>query len=180
MTVSSNKCKRDRPPFLHEWDSFKISSMKLKLHWILRASDPLNKFRGIKKRLFFFYFILTNFGNQKKSLWPPIIEQNAPSICNVLGLISVLLENIYVSLALFGEGNVISIVLLKKCAESAFYLFFFCPIWGLFFYYYYSWIFFFFFFTSSLSIMFSGNRKQNEHQQAWIVPLQANACLLRR
>lgn len=68
---------------------------------------------------------LSNFGNQKISLWPPVIEQKAPNMCEVLGCFSVLLESINVSLALFGEGNVISIVLLKKCAESAFLSFFF-------------------------------------------------------
>lgn len=78
--------------------------------------------------------------------------------------------NIYVSIALFGDGNVISIVLLKKmCRERIFIFLFvqfeFCLL-GILFFIVIIIIDFFFFFTSSLSIMFSGNRKQNKHQQA--------------
>lgn len=55
MTVSSNKCKGNFP--LSEWDdSFEISSIKQKLYWILQVSDPLNKFRGIKEKVFFFFY----------------------------------------------------------------------------------------------------------------------------
>lgn len=60
-----------------------ISSIKLKLHWILQVSDPPNKFRGIKIRFsvfFFFVIFLLNFGNQKKSLWPPVVERTAPGV----------------------------------------------------------------------------------------------------
>lgn len=68
-------------PRLHEWtDSFEISSINLKLHWILQVSDPPNKFRGIKIRFFLFVCFLLNFGNQKKSLWPPIVERTASGI----------------------------------------------------------------------------------------------------
>lgn len=67
------------------------------------------------------FFLLLNFGNQKKSLWPPI-EQIAPTISNVLGLISVLLET-STYLALYGDGNVITIVLLNNVHRAHLTLF---------------------------------------------------------
>ena len=87
MTVSSNKCKKGifPPVCMSEMIVLKLAQLNWKLYWILQVSDPLNKFRGIMKRLVCFCFFLSNFGNIKKSLWPPVIEQNAPSICNVLG-----------------------------------------------------------------------------------------------
>lgn len=87
----------------------------VKLHWILHVSDPINKFRGIKKRSF---FLLIKLWEPEEFLWPPVTEQNAPGTCSES--ISVLLET---SLAVFGEGNVKSIVLLgknKKCKRAHF------------------------------------------------------------
>lgn len=125
MTVSSNKCKRGgmyTPFFLHVQDeSFTVSSIKITLPWILQVSEPHKEIRGIKEKDVF----LSNCGNPKKSLWPPVMLNKALSVCNVLELDTCVLMETY--LALFGEGNVISIVLLNKNVQKAHFLFFlFC------------------------------------------------------
>lgn len=153
MTVSSNNAKEgDFHPFffLHvRDDSFTVSSIKVTLLWILQVSDPHKEIRGIKEKIVFY-----QTGNHKKSLWPPVMLNKAPSACTTLGLDTCVLMETY--LALFGEGNVISIVLLKNVQKAHFKFFFSHFIIKSFFY--------------IIFWAFSVNRKQNKRQQAWLVP----------
>lgn len=128
---------------------------------------PLIKFRGIMKSfLIFFYWTLGTKWNPFGLL---LLDKNAGSFSRGIGGGWCTIGNFYASLALFGEGNVISIVLLKKCARERIFSLF---VQFEFFFFFLLFCCYRVFSTSSLSIMFSGNRKQTEHQQAWIVPLK--------
>lgn len=121
MTVSSNKCKGKLPPVcmsemivlkLAQFNWNCIEFCRSVIHWIKS---------GVSRKGCFFF--KSNFGNQKKiPLASCYWTESSKHPCDGADLCTI--GNIYVSIALFGEGNVISIVLLKKMCRERIKLFF--------------------------------------------------------
>ena len=140
------------------------------MYWILQVSDPLNKFRGIKKKVVFFYIYL----GTKSCPFGLLLLNKMLQAYVCWGRSMYYWKHLRISSIVWWRWCDVNSIVWKN-VQPAQFSFLFVQFDSVFFVCFLSFFFtldfYFLFFTSYLSIMFSGNRKQTQHQQAWIVPL---------